>query len=73
LGAYKAGSDPKLPVEFSQSGQMLSDGFPVFRFYEAVVRGLVQSATTRRSGLLSNFNGSGVVRLWRMAAIRRAN
>jgi hypothetical protein len=28
---------------------------------------------TRRSGLPSNLNGSGVVRVWRMAAIRRAN
>jgi hypothetical protein len=33
----------------------------------------VLPATTRRSGLLSYFNGSDVVRVWRMAAIRRAN
>jgi hypothetical protein len=36
--------DPKLPVGFPRSGQMRSYGIPVIRFYEAAVRGFVQSA-----------------------------
>ena len=34
---------------------------------------LVLPARSSRSGLLSSFNGSGAVRVWRTAAIRRAN
>ncbi len=33
---------------------MLSDGFPVFRFYEAAIRGLTQSARSGRNDALSD-------------------